>query len=129
MLTQQADVRDVQGNRRLSGRQSKPSPIKTNDAKGIAQSDDLRSPHLQIERPTVHQKDRRPAALVAVTEAGAVVREVLIDTPFVADSGRRVRASGHHNENFRIAKSFSPSGYVPTTEQSRKRFPTETIFA
>ena len=65
-----AQILDVGGERRLPGRQAEAAPVVTDDAHRGGQRR-LRLPHLEVERPAVHEDHGAARAVVAIAQTGA----------------------------------------------------------
>ena len=75
---QRTQITDVASQRWVAGREPETAPIEPDDAVGVRQCRSLRIPHLEIQRPTVDQDYRRPCAVIAIAQGGAVDLDVLV---------------------------------------------------
>ena len=105
MLAKRRQVRDVPSGRGQSRRQTEASTIQSNDAKASAQRRCLRLPHIEIERPAMHEEHRASSSLVAIAQFCTAGLEVEIRSRWVhnnitlfsnseKDFAFRLRASG-----------------------------------
>ena len=72
-------------------------------AEGIAPRRDLRLPHLEIERPAVHQQHGGPLPVVAIAQPNAVDDQVVIRRTAVRRAARGVRA---HATRYSYSEKF-----------------------
>src|SRR5207247_11412989 len=72
MTAQRREVERIVPGRGHPARLPMTSAIETHQAEGAAERVDLRVPHGEIERPAVHEHDRRTLSLVTIAQAGAV---------------------------------------------------------
>src|SRR5947207_9982902 len=79
------------------------SAIETHQAEGAAERVHLRIPHFEIERPAVHEHDRRTLSLVAIAQAGAGGAQVTGGGTCARGGGRARR---HRPPCIRGAKEF-----------------------
>src|ERR1700733_4548629 len=88
MLAKRRQVRGVPGGRGRSRRETEASTIQSNDTKASAQRRCLRLPHVEVERPAVHEEHRASSSLVAITQFCTAGLEIEIRSRWV------------HNDNY-----------------------------
>src|SRR5438874_12045913 len=104
MTAQRREVERIVPGRGHPARLPMTSAIETHQAEGAAERVDLRVPHFEIERPAVHEHDRRTFSLVTIAQAGAVGAEVTVGGTCAWDGGR---ARKHRADCHGGAKKFS----------------------
>ena len=102
VIKQFREVVEILRKRRAARRQAEAATVVADDATRAAQLECLRLPHLEVERPAVNQDQRTAMALIAIAQARAANRDVLIECLHRSMSGvdRTLRLQNSYTEKY-----------------------------